>query len=481
MRLLNCNTMQMKEFFDSDIPRYAILSHTWGDSEVSYQDFQNRSYRRDTCCIDKSSSAELSEAMNSMFHWYRNSLICYAYLSDVEYLVLSDDNISILKNCRWFTRGWTLQELLAPREVYFCSKYWCPLGNKNSCSRITAEITNIPEKVLTAKNVRNATAAQRISWASTRITSRKEDMAYCLLGLLDINMPLLYGEGDKAFIRLQEELFRTTYDHTILAWGLNSPIRSLSDWTSSYPTCLADSPAAFRGWDHQITSIFGGKHYSQTYLGICIDLWIVKFKAHRNVGLAFLDCFQELPTGITLATRAYGNSPFLASPNTNCSRIPIYLSLKRRQSSREHAFHATIALKPYIDLGYYLADFFPTPSAAYSLVSLSRLIIKDETNCQRLFRLCHQLHATLLLFVEPIHSRLRSDIKAELRIAPTTTVLTSWQLLLGPDLERLDFDRLYKSVQWTVNGYLTSCDNRNYVGQLAISRDDIPVIVNNTR
>ncbi|KAI1468213.1 uncharacterized protein F4812DRAFT_358795 [Daldinia caldariorum] len=251
--------------------------------------------------------------------------------------------------------------------------------------------------------------------------------------------------------------------------------------------------AAFRGWDHQITSIFGGKHYSQTNLGIYIDLLIIKFEAHKNVALAFLDCvrtekdparvvalpleFQELSTGISLATRAYSNSPFLACPKPNCSRIPAYLPLKRCRPLREHAFNATITLKPYIDFGYYLADFFPTPSAAYSPTSNSGhrdiLVIKDETNCQRVFRFCHQLYVTLLLFVEPVHSRLRSDIKAELRIAPTTTVLTSWQLLLGPDLERFDFDRLYESVPWTLNGYLMSIDNRNYRGRLAINRDDI--------
>ncbi|KAI1654362.1 HET-domain-containing protein [Daldinia decipiens] len=521
MRLLNCKNMQMKEFFDSDIPSYAILSHTWGDDEVSYQDFRDGSYLEegsgftkirgfcakvsldwghliswvwiDTCCIDKSSSAELSEAINSMFRWYRRSSMCFAYLSDVEYSGSLDDENLAFRYSRWHTRGWTLQELLAPRVMQFCDKSWNTIGDKYTLAGTIAEVTNIPIQFLRrGQSVHEATIAQRISWASARVTSRKEDMAYCLLGLLDINMPLLYGEGDKAFIRLQEELVRTTYDHTILAWGLNCPMPRISYPALPFPTCFANSPAAFRAWDPEITSIIGGKHYSQTNLGIYIDLRITKFENYKNMGLAFLDCgpvgrdpsqvvglpleLHELPTGVVLATRAYSNAPFLVPLKSDCSRTPVYLPLKRWQPPSGLAFNVAIELAPFIDLGYYLADFFPTPSITYPSITNraeDSLVFKDEVNCQRLFRLCHPSYTTILLFIEPTHSDLHPEIKAELRVAPTTRTLTSWHLLIEPDFDRVGFDELYKSVSWTLRGHLTSSNDWVYTGELSIDKDEI--------
>jgi hypothetical protein len=248
MRLINCSTLQLEEFFGDNVPRYAILSHTWGDEEVSFVEFSlgqpttKFGYRKilytcrqaiidklyyawiDTCCIDKSSSAELSEAINSMFTWYKNAWCCYAYLSDVSKANLVLD----FPRSRWFTRGWTLQELLAPELVVFYDRKWLHLGTKAEHAEWVSEITGIDKTALvcqTPSHRRSAKlgffcVAKRMSWASARNTTRVEDMAYCLLGIFNINMPLLYGEGDRAFLRLQEEIIRKTNDDSILAWGL---------------------------------------------------------------------------------------------------------------------------------------------------------------------------------------------------------------------------------------------------------------------
>ncbi|KAB5522855.1 heterokaryon incompatibility protein-domain-containing protein, partial [Coniochaeta sp. 2T2.1] len=230
-------------------PRYAILSHTWGDDELSFGEVQPGFLRVtpssprpgwdkvvmarkmaldhgydclwvDTCCIDKTNSTELSEAINSMFKWYAEAEVCYVYLSDVP----DDDDIrhrhSQFRRSRWFDRGWTLQELLAPKEVHFYSKGWKLLGTKAELSDAIEEITGIPSDALVGGDCRvpARSIAEVFSWASRRETTLEEDLAYCLLGLLDINMTLIYGEGFRAFIRVQEELLRTYEDESIFAW-----------------------------------------------------------------------------------------------------------------------------------------------------------------------------------------------------------------------------------------------------------------------
>ncbi|KAK0723609.1 heterokaryon incompatibility protein-domain-containing protein, partial [Lasiosphaeria miniovina] len=265
MRLLNTSNEQAKEFL-GDIPRYSILSHTWGQEEVSLSDllrgpdhFRGLSgyakiagacavARRegfdwiwiDTCCIDKSSSAELSEAINSMFNWYKDADVCYAYLSDV-----LDLDLDVFAASRWFKRGWTLQELIAPAVVVFLGSTWRELGTKASLAVEIASITGIDTQVLspqpaamdrswTARYYGRWTAryyptsiravldecsvAQRMSWAARRVTSRPEDQAYALMGLFGVNMPLLYGEGSKAFIRLQREIMNQSDDMSIFVW-----------------------------------------------------------------------------------------------------------------------------------------------------------------------------------------------------------------------------------------------------------------------
>ena len=188
----------------------------------------------DTCCIDKRSSAELSEAINSMFRWYQGAYECYVYLADV---VISNDfeYEPEFRRSRWFTRGWTLQELIAPSHVIFLSRDWKVLDEKRLNEKDTnkrhevrppkkfirnvAEITGIPLSVLNDGNTDLSafSVAQRLSWLADRRTTRVEDIAYCMLGILRINMPLLYGEGTRAFKRLQVELISRYGDESIFA------------------------------------------------------------------------------------------------------------------------------------------------------------------------------------------------------------------------------------------------------------------------
>ncbi|KAF2650651.1 HET-domain-containing protein, partial [Lophiostoma macrostomum CBS 122681] len=265
MRLIHTSTLQLKEWI-TEIPHYVILSHTWGPEEVTFDDFSLPHARSmigydkirrcceqavrdgfewawvDTCCIDKRSSAELSEAINSMWKWYWNASICYAWLSDVPANARSDPGLLLqsFQNSKWFTRGWCLQELLAPAVVEFYDETWTILGTKSSLLSIISTVTWIDEVALSQRQkIRKASVAQRLSWAATRLTSRAEDRAYCLLGLLDLNMPLLYGEGKRAFYRLQLELLKTFEDQTLFAWEL--PNASIEDMG-----LLAPSPLAFQ-------------------------------------------------------------------------------------------------------------------------------------------------------------------------------------------------------------------------------------------
>ncbi|KAF2730463.1 hypothetical protein EJ04DRAFT_545742 [Polyplosphaeria fusca] len=155
----------------------------------------------DSCCINPTSSAELSEAINSMYRWYENAQCCYVFLFDYP-----------KNNNTWFTRAWTLQELLAPKQTKLLDPHHH--HQTRDLAEDIHEITSIPREILTkSESVYSASIAQRFSWASRRRTTRNEDMAYCLLGLFDIQMPLLYGEGSKkAFLRLQEEIMKVSDD-----------------------------------------------------------------------------------------------------------------------------------------------------------------------------------------------------------------------------------------------------------------------------
>jgi hypothetical protein len=161
-----------------------------------------------------------------MFHWYQNATICYVYLVDVPSFLDSAEICDSIARSRWFTRGWTLQELLAPANIIFYSRDWKSLGTKSELLDVLSSITGIEEDFLQGKELQYASISKRMSWAAKRKTSRVEDIAYCLFGIFAVNMPLIYGEGKKSFQRLQHELIKTyPYDHTLYAWGVvvNSP------------------------------------------------------------------------------------------------------------------------------------------------------------------------------------------------------------------------------------------------------------------
>ena len=265
------------EFCDDDVTEYAILSHRWIGQEVEYDEIvelakmdkerrdkirQRDGYRKivesckqaekdghewlwaDTCCIDKRSSAELSEAINSMYRWYANAQVCYAYLHDVldsSFPVARDDERYANGGWpEWFSRGWTLQEMIAPSDVQFFNKDWRAIGDKRTLAGTLKVITGVPEHVLMdGLSGDRPCVAQIMSWAANRTTTRVEDRAYSLMGLLDVNMPMLYGEGKKAFHRLQLEIIRTSNDQSIFAWSWDrKKVRTGS--------ILADDPSVFR-------------------------------------------------------------------------------------------------------------------------------------------------------------------------------------------------------------------------------------------
>ena len=357
MRLLNVISRRLEDFFNKPVPEYAILSHTWGENEIVYQDFQQNDHLLrllrevqflslsltqlsqkpalsqsrirnettldslkphstpsryvkidgccaqaikdgcpyvwiDTICIDKSNSAELSEAINSMYKWYANASVCYVYLSDVRSTFDPQDELGSadFRKSRWFTRGWTLQELLAPSLLVFFTSSWSKIAmlDKQPWSwsagdrpddlvfSLLTTITKIPRVYLNfGKRLQDAPVCQRMAWAAHRKTTRPEDEAYCLFCLFDINMPLLYGEGTKAFMRLQEQLMQVAADDTLFCWG-----QDVFADPDSYPGLewsglLAKSPSWFSGL--QSTSLkldlrHETSHYMLTNRGVLLTL-----------------------------------------------------------------------------------------------------------------------------------------------------------------------------------------------------------------
>jgi len=242
MRLLQLKDdgeFTLTEFIGKNIPPYAVLSHTWGlnSEEVSLKDLidgtgkSKSGYKKihfcgkqaandgfqyiwvDTCCVDKSSSADLTEAINSMFRWYQDAAKCYVHLSDVSIDGSVWDKKKAFEHSRWFTRGWTLQELLAPASVDFFSLEGERLGDKSSLVQEIHKITGISVQALQGAPLSQFSVEERMSWAATRNTTRGEDAAYSMLGIFDISMPLIYGEGwKKATHRLQKKIMKSLTD-----------------------------------------------------------------------------------------------------------------------------------------------------------------------------------------------------------------------------------------------------------------------------
>ena len=311
MRLIHCRSLQLKEFVSSDVPEYAILSHTWESDEVSFAAFTTDLTAAklkagfckidftcqqaiaggleyawvDTSCIDKSSSAELAEAINSMFTWYNNASVCYVYLSDVT----KKDFDEQFPKSRWFQRGWALQELIAPDKVIFFDSAWNGLGSKEDRSWLIHDITQIDETVLRTSmrshSLQGYCIAKRMAWASQRTTTRIEDMAYCLLGIFDVNMPLLYGEGYKAFHRLQLEIIKVVDDDSILAWGKKTNALDFNmvkcmvepmDDEPAFGGLFARSPEDFANCHDTSNSMDSISPYTMTNQGLDMELPLVE-------------------------------------------------------------------------------------------------------------------------------------------------------------------------------------------------------------
>jgi hypothetical protein len=338
MRLINTSTGLFEEFIGRNIPKYAILSHTWEGEEVSFKGTSEPSCKSkkgygkiamtcrlaaevglgyawvDTCCIDKSSSAELTEAINSMFQWYGRAEICYVYLSD---LAPSAPLETKLQDCRWFTRGWTLQELIAPKKIEFFDQNWSCRGNKLDLIDDLARITGVNIGVLQhTKPLSTVAVAQKMSWAAHRQTTRIEDSAYCLLGIFDVNMAMLYGEEEKAFRQLQEEIIRTTPDYSIFAWTTHPNSQNAqSPQSRVFTGVLASSPLQFSKCgsfvmlDHTDTRT----DFSVTNQGIKIGsrARLEQIPGERGYRYTFPVCSSETWTPLGIRLRRCGASQFL--------------------------------------------------------------------------------------------------------------------------------------------------------------------------
>ncbi|KAG6333799.1 hypothetical protein ID866_5294 [Astraeus odoratus] len=394
------NILKDHDDHQSSDTKYAILSHCWGDAndEVQFREMegltkmatsmrkkfrQRHGYQKileackqarqdqlkwlwvDTCCINKESSSELSEAINSMFRWYESSEKCYVYLHDVQSTRFptepDKDRYHVGGRPKWFSRGWTLQELVAPSIVQFFNQDWHLIGDKRTHSRPLSEITRIPTCILQyGLEAYRPSAAQIMSWAADRVTTRMEDRAYSLLGLFGVHLPMLYGEGKlHAFRRLQLEIIRTTNDHSIFAWD-----RELTGWSGSV---LADEPDFFRHCDdvvkmepeeylvalkeevpeNELRSVPEEtiRTYSVTNSGIHIWLPLKRCRGSQSIFEARLACrrsFDTSPMPIILMSfksnyyRYFGH--FQAINGTTAQFKPLYLAYREETRRRDFTF-----------------------------------------------------------------------------------------------------------------------------------------------
>ncbi|XDG06029.1 hypothetical protein ABKA04_005644 [Annulohypoxylon sp. FPYF3050] len=354
MRLLKTKEYRLIETNEvpNPFPQYAILSHTWISprDEITYQDFKRRKddidyglYKQkgwkkfkkycdraakdgwewawmDTCCIDKTNPADTQEAINAMFRWYQNAGVCYAYLEDVDANEASDtdmgfplnwdfDDIASIDNvadrdsvihkalrphlikAKWFTRGWTLQELLAPPYLVFVDRAWRRIGTRESWADEIKEASRIEARYLTdfsPTDFVSCSLAKRLSWASRRETTIEEDETYSLLGLFGISLPLIYGEGRwRAFNRLQRELITVYNDDSIFAWKAeqsSSELRLGSQWKDSDPRSGILAPSIREYWDASNINAFGLFGYSFNLTNRGLEINAQRWKSINNNG-----------------------------------------------------------------------------------------------------------------------------------------------------------------------------------------------------
>jgi hypothetical protein len=307
MRLIDCcsKPLQMIDFVGRPPHAFAILSHTWDSEEVTFQAFHHHAARAvakgwtkieqtcreaqrcgfnyvwiDSCCIDKTNNAELTESINSMFQWYSDAALCLVYLSDFDNSASPSNRNAMLRGARWFQRGWTLQEIVAARTVHFYDHAWRCFGTQETLRDELASITGIDAGLLSppqqpaALEIRDLLDAlpvgRRMAWAAFRQTTKPEDMAYCLIGLFDVSMPMLYGEGaEKAFFRLQEEIIHNSNDLSLFAW-------TAANGSSTYRGILARSPDEFASLGNLVPEqdLRFNPDYSMSNKGLRIDTFL---------------------------------------------------------------------------------------------------------------------------------------------------------------------------------------------------------------
>ncbi|KAL4068376.1 heterokaryon incompatibility protein-domain-containing protein [Scleroderma yunnanense] len=438
------------EFHGDEATDYAILSHRWIDQEVNYEEMVNLTkmdkeerdevrqrdgYRKilnscaqakrdryewlwvDTCCIDKRSSAELSEAINSMYRWYENSRVCYAYLHDVpdSSFPTGWDN-PMYSDSRgwpeWFSRGWTLQEMIAPSNVQFFNKDWQPIGDKRTLAHTLSCITGVPEHILTNGFSSNRPCvAQIMSWAAKRTTTRVEDRAYSLLGLLGVNMPMLYGEGEKAFHRLQLEIICISNNQSIFAWGTG-----LSEVKLRTGSILADDPSFFE--DCHTMELMDYNEFIQDVkyrvpdTGLCsaeddrfgtfpitnrgIQIWMLlsPWKGSDSVFEAWLPC-RYGPLGPTVSINlALWRSNYYRyfSPGTSTTQQTLLRQVYLRYQDTPHCASFEIDDSAIIENGFTYCNVYPSKFTGdtFTLTSIDPLCVKvySDKQADRLLAVC---------------------------------------------------------------------------------------------
>jgi hypothetical protein len=496
MRLLrrksNSDFSLTKDLIDN-IPPYAILSHTWGPDteEVTFRDMMDGTgkskagYNKirfcgeqaerdglkyfwvDTCCINKADFTELSEAINSMFRWYQDAAICYAYLIDVT----KESSDKQFASSKWFTRGWTLQELIAPSRVVFFNRNWICLGSKESLARRLSNITAIDIDTLRdAHCLYNTSISRRMSWVSQRRTTRVEDTAYALLGIFKVNMPLLYGEGINAFVRLQEEIMKVSADHSIFAWnfkpehwdGFPAAISSAdSGLLAPSPTCFKNSAAI-----DPVQNVKEVTPYMMTNKGLQITMPVVeigrmalgligcRFRVHYCLGIALSrvageDHFQRMMFWDTDREYSWSTLPVPIHIAAESTPRSIYISRgsDREQLSMETMYHDTILLEPtppsfHYEVVHVLPQTFKW-NRTNGTVQLVPLVNQDKLHAILVFR--SFMHGGIFSFHISLSSNTRNSDTSNtiikvlwLPAAPEGTEVIDWL-----DSCPLEDDRLY--------------------------------------
>ena len=408
IRLLNTTNGRFK-YEDPLKVRYAILSHVWQKKpghppEQSHQEVRDIAARKtnansnilpllsekirnacdfarqhgftyiwiDTCCIDQTSSAELSRSINSMYEWYSCANVCYVYLHDVDSTTEYARLASQFRRSRWFTRGWTLQELIAPRNVIFLSSKWRFIGTKHSMMAMVQEITGIDRKVLQHKMTPSEVpVAQRMRWVAGRDTELLEDQAYCLIGIFGVRLTPIYGEGEDAFFRLQEAILKSDPDQTIFAWGERTPVGSDSiegldnsfDPTRTETYVLAQHPANFSGLRHmqrirplsrlelaaRLPGVpVGYPQYTYTSSGLRTSFPLIRYKKSEQVTywLAILACEDENYNLLALLLNPDPDGDFGSSPGTTSEETSLLFVGATSQDQAESSGRLMRPLQP---------------------------------------------------------------------------------------------------------------------------------------